>query len=118
MDVKLVTDRLLLRRMTADDEDNLVELDSDPRVMAYISKTPTPRERVRDEILPRLLREYQRWPHYGLWAAQLRDAAEFVGWFAMRPDAEHPEDEPELGYRLRRAAWGHGYATEGSLALV
>jgi RimJ/RimL family protein N-acetyltransferase len=24
----------------------------------------------------------------------------------------------ELGYRLRRAAWGHGYATEGSRTLI
>ena len=23
-----------------------------------------------------------------------------------------------LGYRLRRSAWGKGYATEGSLALI
>lgn len=117
MDVKLVTDRLLLRRMTVDDEDNLVELDSDPRVMAYISKTPTPRERIRDEILPRLLRQYEQWPHYGYWAAQPRDTGEFIGWFSLRPDADRP-DEPELGYRLRRAAWGHGYATEGSRALI
>ena len=27
-------------------------------------------------------------------------------------------DEPELGYRLRRSAWGKGYATEGSRALI
>jgi RimJ/RimL family protein N-acetyltransferase len=118
MDVKLVTDRLLLRRMTADDEDNLVELDGDPAVMAYISRMPTPRERIRDEVLPRLLREYDRWPHYGLWAAQLRPAGGFIGWFAMRPDDRYPGDEPELGYRLRRETWRHGYATEGSLALI
>ena len=27
-------------------------------------------------------------------------------------------DHPELGYRLRAASWGLGYATEGSRALV
>ncbi|MFD8020393.1 GNAT family N-acetyltransferase [Streptomyces lavendulae] len=29
-----------------------------------------------------------------------------------------PPDEAELGYRLRQAAWGRGYATEGSRALL
>jgi RimJ/RimL family protein N-acetyltransferase len=43
------------------------------------------------------------------------DPAEFLGWFHLRPG--HGEGL-ELGYRLRRAAWNHGYATEGSCALV
>ena len=119
MDVKLETGRLRLRQFTADDEDNLVELDSDPEVMRYLTGgVPTPRESIRDEVLPRLMRQYTQWSHYGLWAAELRGTGEFVGWFAMRPDARHPEDEPELGYRLRRSAWRKGYATEGSLALI
>ncbi len=29
-----------------------------------------------------------------------------------------PPDEVELGYRLRKSAWGKGYATEGSRALI
>ena len=29
-----------------------------------------------------------------------------------------PPDEIELGYRLRKEAWGKGYGTEGSRALI
>ena len=44
---------------------------------------------------------------------------DFLGWFHLRPSPDHPvADEPELGYRLRRASWGQGYATEGSRALI
>jgi RimJ/RimL family protein N-acetyltransferase len=38
----------------------------------------------------------------------------FIGWFALKPTATGLE----LGYRLKRAYWGQGYATEGSRALV
>jgi hypothetical protein len=41
-----------------------------------------------------------------------------VGWFHLRRRADRPADEPELGYRLRRSAWGKGYATEGSRELI
>jgi RimJ/RimL family protein N-acetyltransferase len=36
VDVHLQTDRLVIRRLTAADEDNLVDLNSDPEVMRYI----------------------------------------------------------------------------------
>ena len=50
-------------------------------------------------------------PLLGYWAAETPDGGEFVGWFHLRPD-RIDAGEQEIGYRLRRAAWGQGYATE------
>jgi RimJ/RimL family protein N-acetyltransferase len=119
MDVLLETDRLVLRRFTAADLDNLVELDSDPDVMRYITGgRPTPREQVRDEVLPAFLAYYERFAGYGFWAAVDKATGQFLGWFHLRPPEGANPDEPELGYRLLRSAWGKGYATEGSRALI
>ena len=119
MDVFLETDRLVLRRFTAADLDNLVELDSDPDVMRYITGgRPTPREQVRDEVLPAFLAYYERFAGYGFWAAVDKATGQFLGWFHLRPPEGANPDEPELGYRLLRSAWGKGYATEGSRALI
>ena len=42
--------------------------------------------------------------------------------FGLMAEGGHEQlvfwSEPELGYRLRAASWGRGYATEGSRALV
>jgi len=119
MDVLLETDRLVLRQFTAADLDNLVELDSDPDVMRYITGgRPTPREQVRDEVLPAFLAYYERFAGYGFWAAVDKATGQFLGWFHLRPPEGANPDEPELGYRLLRSAWGKGYATEGSRALI
>jgi RimJ/RimL family protein N-acetyltransferase len=115
----LETERMLLRCFTADDADLLIELDSDPEVMRYLTGgEPTPPEKIREEILPRLLGHYDRWPSYGVFLAHEKAGGEFLGWFALRPKPENEDDDPELGYRLRKAAWGRGFATEGSIALV
>ena len=53
----------------------------------------------------------------GTFAAHEKATGAFIGWFHLRPEDGH-DDEPELGYRLKRDAWGKGYATEGSRALV
>ncbi len=119
MQVFLETDRLVLRRFTEADVDNLVELDSDPEVMRYINGgRPTPREEVEQEILPAFLAWYERSPGFGFWAAEEKATGEFVGWFHFRPEPHSPSGDVELGYRLRRAAWGKGYATEGARALI
>jgi RimJ/RimL family protein N-acetyltransferase len=117
--VHLVTERLVLREFTPADVDLVVELDADPEVMHFITGgRGTPRQEVRDDYLPAWMAYYERTPGYGFWAAEVRATGDFVGWFHLRPAPGHPVDEPELGYRLRRSAWGHGYATEGSKALV
>ncbi|MEU7738860.1 GNAT family N-acetyltransferase, partial [Streptomyces griseus] len=41
-----------------------------------------------------------------------------MGWFCPRPLRGGPREEAGLGYRLRRPAWGRGYATEVSQALL
>jgi RimJ/RimL family protein N-acetyltransferase len=99
--------------------DHLVALDSDPEVMRFLSGgTPTPREEIKHDILPAFLRYYERGDRYGFWAAIERATGDFLGWFHFRPLPGVGPDEPELGYRLRKAAWGKGYGTEVSRALI
>jgi RimJ/RimL family protein N-acetyltransferase len=115
----LETERLVLRRFTPDDVDALAELDADPEVMRFVTGgRPTPREVVENDILPRILARYERGDGYGVWAAVEKSTGELVGWFELQPTDDRPPDEVELGYRLRRSAWGKGYATEGTRALV
>lgn len=118
VDTVLTTERMLLRRFTAADVDSLVELDRDPAVMRYLTNgKPTPFEVVRDEMLPALLAEYERTAGYGRLAAVHRTTGEFLGWFGLSQRGA-ATDEAEVGYRLRQAWWGQGYATEGCRALI
>ena len=118
MQIFLETDRLILRQFTMDDIDHLVELDSDPEVMRYVTGKPTPRDVIERDYLPWWLAYYELGDQYGFWAAIEKQTSHFIGWFHFRPGPDVPNDEPELGYRLRRQAWGKGYATEGARALV
>ena len=115
----LETERLVLRGFTPDDVDGLVALDSDPEVMRFINGgEPADPALIRTQTLPRLLHDYPVLGTRGYWAAEEKAARTFLGWFELRPLEEHSAAVVELGYRLHRAAWGKGYATEGCRALV
>jgi RimJ/RimL family protein N-acetyltransferase len=115
----LETPRLALRQFTEDDVDNLVDLNSDPAVMRYLTGgRPTPREEIRDQIIPFHLAAYDRFDRLGAWAAESAATGEFLGWFHFRPGPGTDLTNIDLGYRLRRPAWHQGYATEGSRALI
>jgi hypothetical protein len=85
--VLLETRRLRLRQFTPDDLVRLVELDSDPEVMWYITYgEPSTREEYANDILPRWLRYYRDLPLLGYWAAEDLGSGTFHGWFHLRPD--------------------------------
>jgi RimJ/RimL family protein N-acetyltransferase len=115
----LETPRLTLRQFTEGDLDNLFDLNSDPEVMRYLTGgKPTPREEIRDQIIPFHLAVYDRLDRLGTWAAESTASGEFLGWFHFRPGPDADITNIDLGYRLRRSAWNKGYATEGSRALI
>ncbi|QUH04280.1 GNAT family N-acetyltransferase [Saccharopolyspora erythraea] len=113
----LETGRMVLRRITEEDRDELFALHNDPDVMRYLNGgRPVPAERV-DHELQRMLGWYERGP-FGYWPAIEKATGRFLGWFLLRPRELDEPGTVELGYRLHKAAWGRGYATEGSLALI
>ena len=119
MEIFLETEHLVLRQFTEEDVDILVELDGDPDVMHFVTGgLPTPREEIESDVLPAFLDYYAHFTGYGFWAAIEKSSGRFLGWFHFRPAEDAPPNEVELGYRLHQAAWGKGYATEGSRALI
>jgi RimJ/RimL family protein N-acetyltransferase len=108
--------RLDLRELTHADFDDLLRLDSDPRVMRYINggKPSKPQDVVA--ALGRVTRYYHNFWGLGVWHATRRDTGAFIGWFCLKYCP--PTCDVEVGYRLLRDAWGHGFATEGATELV
>ena len=99
----LQTARMVLRAPVPGDMADLIALDKDADVMQFLGADGTP----SDTLLG--LADH--------WVAVQRDPQEFLGWFAL-PRLPGDPDVRELGYRLKRAAWGQGYATEGAIALI
>src|SRR5690348_9011763 len=57
---------------------------------------------------------------YGLWALEVTSTGQFIGFTGLNP---MPDDVPgaggvEVGWRLARPAWHHGYATEAARAAL
>jgi len=112
----LETARLALCEFAASDLDALARMEADPLVARYVGDgKPMARPAVAAG-LARMRRYGKLYPQLGIWHAMRRDTGAFVGWFALKYAGKSADIE--VGYRLRRDAWGKGYATEVATELV
>lgn len=110
------TPRVRLREFTREDVDDLFALDSDPAVMRFIGNGRPGKRTDAEAGIERVLRRYREHPGLGVWHATRHDDARFIGWVSLKHAGESPDIE--IGYRLVRAAWGLGFATELARAMV
>jgi len=111
----LTSRRLVLHEMTDADLDDMAALLGDPEVMRYY---PAPKS--RGEAQAWISRSQQRYREhgFGLWTVCLRDSGEFVGDCGLVRQRVDGMDEVEVGYHVRTALQGNGYATEAAAACL
>jgi RimJ/RimL family protein N-acetyltransferase len=115
----LETPRLRLRRWQSDDLDWLAAINAQPEVMRYIHDGRT---LDRAATAERLALYQQHWEEngFGLYAVQVKQTGEPAGFTGLAVPTFLPEIMPavEIGWRLGRAHWGQGLATEAAQAVV
>jgi RimJ/RimL family protein N-acetyltransferase len=107
------TARLSFREMTPADLDAMALLLGDPEVMAYY---PHPKNRAEALEWIEWNQSLYRERGFGLWIIEQVADAEFVGDCGLTPQTVDGMVEIELGYHVRRALQGRGYATEAAAA--
>lgn len=110
---KLETDRLLLRPFTLNDLDAFSIICADPEVMRYIGNgKPLDRDTV-NELLTWIILKYEE-QGFGVLAVVLRENNQLLGFCGLIRQIVDGQSYIELGYRLDRAFWGKGLASEAA----
>jgi RimJ/RimL family protein N-acetyltransferase len=116
MTTELTTDRLRLRQWRDADLDAWAAMNADQQVREFWPDLLT-----RDQAAACLdaFRGELTERGWGWWALEVTATGEFIGMAGLDPvDEQAPVSGVEAGWRLARAAWGHGYATEAARAVL
>jgi RimJ/RimL family protein N-acetyltransferase len=111
------TSRLLMRRWQDTDREPFAALNADAETMRYF---PSTIDRAASDAFADLIEERFADQGFGLWALEVVDTGQFIGFTGLNP---MPDGVPgagglEVGWRLARHAWHHGYATEAARAAL
>jgi [ribosomal protein S5]-alanine N-acetyltransferase len=111
--IVLNTQRTYLYKLDIDDASSLFILNSDPEVIKYTGDPAFSNEKEAEKFLA----AYSDYTQNGIgrWGVRQRLNDEFIGWCGLKL---HQNGEVDLGFRFLKRYWGHGFATEASLACV
>jgi len=129
MDLNLKTKRLMLRPHRETDLDVEIEMGTDPEVMKFVGDVETEDQIAHD--MPKYIRRCAG-GCIGIWSVIERSTEEKLGTAILLPlpieeddtnwdlvfGDELPGCEIEIGFMLKRSAWGKGYATEATKRLL
>ncbi len=119
-EIKIETERLIVREVLPEDVDGFFELDSNPNVHTYLGNRPIQtKEEARKGI--EFIRQQYIDNGIGRWTMVEKATNSFVGWTGlklMKETVNNHINYYDLGYRLVEQHWGKGYATESAIASV
>lgn len=108
---RLETDRLILRRFTAEDADSMFQnWASDSEVTKYLTWPPHTEVNVTRWLLSQWIKSYDE-PAYYNWAIELKETHELVGNISVVKLDEKIEGA-DIGYCMGKAWWGRGIMPE------
>ena len=113
----LETERLLLRQWHESDISEFISMNKDPEVMRYF---PKPLSDEESKVLADKISSHISDNGWGLWAVEVKGQDSFIGFVGLSPQDLGFEWTPciEIGWRLKRSAWNHGFATEAAIAVL
>ena len=107
------TSRLRLRAYLPADVDERAAMFADKQTMRYYPRTKSRNETIA--WIDRNIRSYER-NGFGLWVVELKSTGEFLGECGLVVQKVDGAREIELGYSIKRARWGQGFAPEAAIA--
>lgn len=115
--ITLTTPRLTLRQWCAADRAPFAALNADPLVMKYF---PATLDRAASDAVADRIEAGIAARGFGFWATEITATREFIGFVGISvPMAPFPHLPcVDVGWRLARAFWHQGYATEAANAAL